>query len=150
MSQSFYQIEQALDTRLLTVTGITTANLITENKGSDLSTIANPTGMVWVRPTLVAAKTTVETLGANGYIKPNGFYAIDVVGLLNQNYTQVKQLADLIMAAFPPGLILTLTNGDKLQIDVASPSQNVTEGSWSMNKYYATQVMVDWFVYTTP
>jgi len=153
MAQSFTQIQQALDTQLLTVNGITngtTGNLISENQTMNLSSIPNFTTRTFVRSTLVPSTTTVETLGNAGYVKVNGLYAIDVIGPMDKGYLTVKPLADLVLAAFPRGLKLTLTNGDVITVAVASPSPNVAQGSWAMNKLYCVQVVVQFFGYVQP
>lgn len=154
MARSFVQIQQALDAQLVTVAGITatgsSANLVTENKVGNLAMLPDITSKIYVRTTVIPFKTTVETLGVGGFVYDNGIYAIDVFGAVNTSYVGAKTLADLILAAFPPGLQLTLTNGNVITIETSTPSPNITQGAWTMGKLYCTQVLVYWFAYLTP
>jgi hypothetical protein len=150
VSQDFTAIQQAFDTQLLTVSGITTSNLFTENKTLNFAMQPDSTTKLAVRSTLIPATTTVETLGNAGYVAVKGLYSVDVLGTVNQGFLQVSQLADLILAAFVRGQQFTLPNGDLITINTSSPAPNVSQGAWNMNKLYAKQVMVQWFGYILP
>jgi hypothetical protein len=149
MAQSLTQIQQAFDARMLTITGINTNNLFTENGGGiNFALQPDITSKVAVRTTLVPSKTIVETMGSEGYVSVNGLYAVDVIGSTNQGIGIVAPLADLVLAAFPRGLNLTLTNGDTITVATSSPSPS--HPNWSMNKLYCRQVIVEYFGYVQP
>jgi hypothetical protein len=150
MPQNFTQIQQALDTKILTVSGITTANLFTENETINFAMQPDITSKLAVRTTLIPTKTITETLGTAGYVSVNGIYAVDVMGAVNQGFTAVSLLADSVLAAFAHGSQLTLTNGDVITISSASPSPNTNQGAWTMNKLYCRQVIVEWFGFIQP
>lgn len=162
MTQAYTPIQVALDTRLLTVNGISTTspaptgNFISENTAFSLSNIANnvkpsgfPTGIILVRSTLIPVAPSTETLGVGGYDKVSGIYAVDVMGPLGKGYMAVKQLADLVIAAFPRGLQLTDSIGNAWTMETTGMAPNITQGSWAMNKLYCAQVQVKWFGYAT-
>ena len=156
--QSFYQIQQAFDTALASVIsanqtpggGITSVTLYGENQVENFAVQPDITTKLGVRTTLIPTKTIVETLGPTGYVSVNGMYAIDVMGQVNTGYAGVQQLADIIMAAFPRAQIITLTNGDTINIATASPSTMTNQGAWTMNKLYCRQIIVEFFGYVQP
>ena len=158
MAQNFTQIQQAFDTALTTVIsanqtpggGITSVTLYSENKVMNFAMQPDITTKLGVRTTLIPTKTIVETLGPTGYVSVNGMYAIDVIGQINTGYTGVQLLADIILAAFPRATIMTLGNGDTINIATSSPSTNTNQGAWAMNKLYCRQVMVEFFGYVQP
>jgi hypothetical protein len=153
MGQSYLPIQQALDTRLATVSGIygsgSNQNLIAENATFNLASIADPTGKVFVRSTLAPIKPQTETIGVNGYDKIAGFYVVDVFGPLDEGYTAVKTMADLIIAAFPRGANLSLSNGNQITVETAGMTP-LPQGGWDTSKWYAVQVRIDWFGYMQP
>src|SRR6266404_2308526 len=138
MAQSFTQIQAALDTLALTVSGINSANLVTENTGSNFAMQPDITNRLIVRTTLVPVTTTVETLGLGGFVRPNGLYVLDIIASQNVGYGPPKLIGDAILGVFTPGRQLTLTNGDILTIEVASPSPNIALGAKAMGKVYLT------------
>jgi hypothetical protein len=151
MAQSFTNIQAALDTLALTVPGITTNNFVTENAGTNFAAQPDITTKILVRSTLVPNTTTVETLGIGGYVRPNGLYVIDIFIQNTQGYNTSRSMGDAILAVFKPGLILTLANGDKLTIEVSSPSPSLNGGAAkSMGKLYTQQIIVRWFMYVQP
>jgi hypothetical protein len=151
--QSQYQIQQALEGFLFGQSFMSGVTKIPENDATFANFAMQPdiTGKYAVRTTLVPALTTVETLGLGGFIKPNGFLAVDVAGATGDGYAGTKQLLDQIMGAFTPGLVLSLSNGDEMTIEVASPSVNLNAGaSKSMGKLFLVQCLIKYYVYTTP
>ncbi len=154
MGQSTYQIQTALDAFLVGQTFMSGVTKIPENDATFANWAMQPSiqGKLAVRMTLVPATTTVETLGVGGFIKPNGFYAIDVAMPAGNTYAPAKQLADQIMGAFTPGLILTMGDGNKLIIDSSSPSPNLNAGQAKQmgSKIYIVQVIVKYFAYVVP
>jgi hypothetical protein len=154
VAQSFTQVQQALDARLLTVPGITAsgmgANFTAENSPNWRTTAPDPTGKLWVRSTLRPYSTTNETLGQSGYVKVNGLYAVDVMSRIDSGYTAAKLMADAILAAFVRGTRLTLANGDALTIESASLAPDITQGAWRASGLYCVQVQVRWFGYVVP
>jgi hypothetical protein len=149
MSQSFTQIQQAFDAALLTVPGMTAQNivLVTENDVSNFAMLPNSTNKIGIRSTLIVSKSTKATLGIGGFVNTKGFYQVDLFCTVNQGYATTKTLADAVINTFTPGLQLSLANGDFITIDVSTPSPNVTQGAWTMNKLYASQVLIYWFGY---
>jgi hypothetical protein len=149
MAQNFVDVQAALDTLALTVTGITSANLITENTGSSFAMRPDITSLLAVRTTLVPAMTTLETLGASGAIKPNGLYVLDIFTSQNVGYGPARVMGDAILAKFYRGWSTLLTDG-LLMIDNAYPSVNIALGARAMNKMYMQQIQVRWHIYTVP
>jgi hypothetical protein len=149
MAQKFADIQAALDTLTLTVPGITSANLITENVGSNFAMRPDITSLLAVRTTLVPGVTTNETLGAGGNIKLNGLYIIDILTAQNVGYGPARVLGDAILAKFYRGWSTLLTDG-RLMIESSYPSVNLMMGGKIVNKIYLTQIMVRWWLYTTP
>lgn len=158
MAQAYYPIQQALDTQLLTVGGIsqwaannTSGNFFAENQTFSLANIANPSGLVFVRSTLIPVSPVTSTLGIGGYDELSGVYAIDVMGQLDKGFATVKQMADTIIAAFPRGSQLTLPNSaGQITVETTGMAPNITQGAWAMNKLYCVQVQVKWFGYFAP
>lgn len=158
--QAYTPIQQALDSQLLSgVNGQTagtlsvwssgnqTGNLFYENTGFSLAYFNNPTNLVAVRSTLIPISPATGTIGQDGYDLISGFYAVDVMGQMNQGYTATKQLADMVIAAFARGTQLTLSNEESITIEKTGFMPNVTQGAWAMNKLYCVSVRVDWFGY---
>lgn len=158
MAQSLTQIQQAFDTALLAaiaaltlpIGNITQILTFLENKVIPIAALPDMTTKLGVRSTLIPAKTAVETLGPNGYVSVRGNYAIDVFGQVNTGSTQVQLLSDAILAAFPRSMILALTNGDQVQVQVSGPSVNTNQGGWTMGKLYARQIIVEYLGYIQP
>lgn len=161
--QAYYPIQVALDARLLSgVNAITagslvqwspsatTGNFFAENATFSLANVANTTNKVYARSTLIPVSPSTETLGVGGYDRISGFYAVDVMGALDKGYAATKQLADLVVAAFPRGLQLSLSNGEQITIETTGMAPNITQGAWAMNKLYCVQVQVKFFGYMAP
>jgi hypothetical protein len=157
MAQNFTQIQQAFDTAVQTtisgitgISGVASITFFPENRAINFAMLPDVTTSVGIRTNLIPAKTLVETLGTGSYVSIQGLYAIDIFTAVNQGYSGVQQVADALLAAFPRGLILTLTDGDNITINTSSPSSNVNQGAWLMNKLYCRQIIVQWFGYVQP
>ena len=146
MAQNTTAIRQAFETQLLTVSGVSLANLIKENQTFNFAAVKDPTGLVYVRTALRPNLTTVETLGGS-YIKSSGLWVVDVIGQLDKGYAPVTTLADSILAAFPSTLRLTLSNSDVLTVAVASPTDGGSQEAWNVNRLYAVTLTVEYFLY---
>jgi hypothetical protein len=149
--QNFTQIQQAFDTKLLTVPGITASNVTIYTENEVLNFLKQPdiSGLIGIRTTLVPTKTIVETMGVGSYVSVNGFYAVDVFGPVNKGYATVSTMADAILATFAHGQQLNLVDGDVITLGLASPGTS-NQGAWSMNKLYCRQVIVEFFGYVQP
>jgi hypothetical protein len=156
MAQNFTQIQTGFDTALQTLLNSTTINgvnpiiLYPENETINFAMLPDITSKLGVRTSLIPAKTIVETLGYNGYVSVNGIYAIDIMGVVNQGYTAVQELADIILGLFARSYQLTLNDGDVITVNTSSPAPNSSQGAWNMNKLYARQIIVEWFGFTQP
>jgi hypothetical protein len=150
MAQSTTAIRQAFETQLLTVTAVTSANLIKENQTFNFASVKDPTGLVYVRTTLRPNMTTVETLGTGCYVKSSGLMVLDVIGQLDKGYTTVTGLADTILAAFKPGTRFTLSTGDVLTVVVASPTDGGSQAAWNANRLFAVTLTVEYYTYILP
>jgi hypothetical protein len=148
--QSYVQIQVALDGQLQTASGVSSALFIAENTPVAASTGPTSSLKLYVRSTLLPNPSDVSTLGADGYIKMNGLYAIDVMGPLDKGYTSTKTLADNIVNAFVRGTNIELSGGDFITIDNAYMSPNITQGAWRQAGFYCVQVIVRWYGYVQP
>jgi hypothetical protein len=148
--QSYVQIQAALDARLQSASGLSTAVFIAENTPAAASTGPTSSAKLYVRSTLLPNPSDVSTLGADGYVKVNGLYAIDVMGPLDKGYTNTKALADNIVNAFVRGTNLSLSGGDFITIENAFMSPNVTQGAWRQAGFYCVQVIVRWYGFVQP
>ena len=150
--QSFTQIQLALDTQLLTTSGVGGAGaaVIKENDPNFLTTAATSSAKTFVRSTLLPSPTDVSCLGADGYVRTNGLYAIDVIAPLDKGYAAPKALADDLLATFKRGTVLTLTNADTITVENSYMSPNVTSGAWRQSGFYCVQVIVRWYGFVQP
>jgi uncharacterized protein DUF4128 len=151
--QSYTKVQTALGVQLLTATGMsgpTAALFIDENTPNYLTSQPSSSDKLYVRATLLPSPADVSTLGASGYVRMNGLYAIDVLGPLDKGYTATKTLADNIIAAFVRGTDLTTSDGEKVTIENSFMSPNVTQGAWRMAGFYAVQIQVRWFSFVLP
>ena len=156
--QSYYQIQQALDTNLLDeVAGVslwaannTSGNFFTENQPLATQYNNNLGTGVLLRSTLVPITPVNKTIGVDGYDELAGFYNVDVMGLRDKGYAYVKQMADSVIAAFPRGTILALATAGQITIEKSGIGVDIAQGGWKMDNLYCVRVRVDWFGYFAP
>jgi hypothetical protein len=92
-------IQQTLDTQLQTVSGLPA--LYEEN------TIAQANGVnAFTRSTLAPAKTTITSLGMNPVLFQTGLYQVDLFYPVAYGSNPGRAMADAVINAFPPGMLL--------------------------------------------
>lgn len=131
------EIQAALDTQLLTVTGLPV--LQTENTRFD----GSKNVPAFCRSTLLPAQTTVIGLGAGSAAQTQmqGLYQVDVFYPQDSGTTAARTLADAVVAVFPVGLRL-VEGSSTVTVEVASVMT-----AYSINKYYCVPVRIQWNVY---
>jgi hypothetical protein len=129
----YAEIQQALDNRLATVTGL--PELQTEN------TRVNRTGKAntpFARGTLLPAQASQLTVGVGGVNTYSGLYQVDLFYPVDTGTTAVNAMADAVMAKF--------VRGDTLVVDGVSVHITLSwrEVGRRDEPFYAVPVLVRW------
>lgn len=100
----------------------------------------NPTtGTAWLRPTLSPTRGRPTDVSASGIKRYDGLFLVDVFAPQGDGPKKGDDLADAVVAAYPPGTPLT-DNGVSVQIEWAEVSGSaVTDPPW-----YMVPVAVKW------
>lgn len=98
---SFNTIQQALDAKLIAVSGLP-SDVQTEN-----TQISVAAGSPWVRSTLLPAENIDVTTGVGGMIQKHGLYQIDLFYPVNAGTITARTMGDTICAAFARGTTIT-------------------------------------------
>ena len=128
-------IQNLLDTRLQTISGLPTLEL--ENTTIDVT--SNKTA--WVRSTLLPAESTLVTVGSTAIREFQGYYQVDCFYPTGNGSNAAHVLADTVVSTFPIGL--TLNNG---AVTVYIQMASATVG-YKVTKYYCVPVRIQWSCY---
>ena len=133
---STYEIEQALDTHLKSITSLPkfyAENTFAEQKGKDAFCMA----------TLLPAKTTMLSTGSVGWKEQTGLYQVSLFYPRQYGYKAARQMADTIINIFQTGFLpVDLVSGNKLIIQTAW-SQPILD---DQNAFIMLPVIVDWII----
>lgn len=132
----YTKVRGALRSRLLTVEGVTDANVAWQNKPY------TPTaGTLYVRETLLHAE---EKLIASGQVGGSGLYQLDVFVPVGASVEEQSKLQKRIGDAFEPPQAISL-GGVTVEIDRAAPlNSEKSDAGW-----YIFPVSIRWRSYTS-
>jgi hypothetical protein len=121
----YNDIRKALEEKIITVSGITTAEVAWENVPY------NPDGKaLWVRPTLQVVSQRAATLGPLPARRDDGMLMVDVFGSQNLGPGAVDSLVDGILTAFYPGTTLSAGGNKSLRILSSQRSLGRNDQPW--------------------
>ncbi len=100
-------------------------------------------GTMYLRPTLLPAKSSQAGLGTAGQERHEGIYQIDVFAPSNKPLVVALTEADAIANYFTRGLTLTY-NAVNVRVNTASQGRANRDGAW-----FVIPVFIDYLSYTT-
>ena len=133
-------IQLALDTQLQTVAGLPT--FYQENQAATSQNIN-----AFCRSTLAAAKSTIIGSGINPVVQQTGLYQVDLFYPVGYGYSAARNMADAVIAAFPPGFILLSDGVTQLTILTAWSQGGVATRNDSA--FWQIPIRIEWIVRTS-
>jgi hypothetical protein len=88
-------------------------------------------GEAWLREKFAPDRMAQTTLGSEGYNRLPGIYMIDVFTPVGQGWKDAEDLAEIVLAAFPRGVVLTdADTGVQVRVERSYRTAAREEPSW--------------------